>query len=140
MDACAGSFSPPALPVGIVAVRRRVLRRLQAGAPIAEFWPEQASQRFPSRLAWANTVANSAVLRSLAGIVAARLWSALAWLLEPVQTPCITAASVDLRGCSTWASGHGDSYVWAALAGTDAFGLPSVLHADGRWIAMPETR
>jgi hypothetical protein len=77
-------------------VQDDTLRRHQAGAQIAEFWSEYVSQRFPSRLAWANTVAHSVVLRSLAGIVAARLLSALAWLLEPVQTPCITAASMDL--------------------------------------------
>ena len=125
-------------PSASVAFRRRVLRRLQAGARIADFWPEHASQRFPSRLAPANTVAHSVVLRSLAGIVAARLWSALAWLLEPVQTPCITAASMDLRGCSTWASRHSDSYVWAALTGTDALGAAQ--RSTRRWKVDSDAR
>jgi len=125
-------------PSASVAFRRRVLRRLQAGARIADFWPEHASQRFPSRLASPNTVAHSVVLRSLAGIVAARLWSALAWLLEPVQTPCITAASMDLRGCSTWASRHSDSYVWAALTGTDALGAAQ--RSTRRWKVDSDAR
>ena len=54
-------------------VQDDTLRGLQAGAQIAEFWPEYVSQRFPSRLAWANFVAHSVVLRSVAGIVAAWL-------------------------------------------------------------------
>ena len=125
-------------PSASIAVRRDVLRPLQAGAPIAEFWPEPASQRFPSRLALADAVAHPVVWRSLASIVAARLyWSTLAWLL-PMQTSGTAAPSMDLRGCGTWASEHGDSCVWPALADTDDFGAAA--RPTRRWKVDSDAR